>query len=79
MEVKLYQINLNRDAEGRAFMSQEWLSRKTDNPTIIDSSIYDCVFDGEIDGDSPEDAFAFFNFDHPEGYRGTAAPVLGGV
>ena len=50
MEVKLYQINLDRDEEGRAFMGQDWLSKKVDDPTKIDSSIYDCVFDGEIDG-----------------------------
>ena len=68
MEVKLYQINLERDDEGRAFMGQDWLSKKVDDPTKIDSSIYDCVFDGEIDGSTLEDAFAAFNFDHPDGY-----------
>lgn len=75
MEVKLYQIDLDRDAEGRAFMSMETLARMGADPTVIDSSIYDCVFDGEIDGDSPEDAFAIFNFDHPDGFRGRSMSV----
>ena len=75
MKVKLYQIDLDRDTEGRAFMSQDWLARKAENPTVIDSSIYDCVFDGEIDGDSLEDAFATFNFDHPDGFRGRSMSV----
>ena len=44
MEVKLYQIDLDRDAEGRAFMSQEALARMGADPMVIDSSIYDCVF-----------------------------------
>ena len=75
MKVKLYQIDLDRDTEGRAFMSQDWLARKAENPTVIDSTIYDCVFDGEIDGDSLEDAFATFNFDHPDGFRGRSMSV----
>ena len=75
MEVKLYQIDLDRDAEGRAFMSQEALARMGADPTVIDSSIYDCVFDGEINGDSLEDAFAAFNFDHPDGFRGRSMSV----
>lgn len=75
MEVKLYQINLERDEEGRAFMSQDALQRMCDNPTEIDSSIYDCVFDGEIDGSTLEDAFATFNFDHPDGFKGRSMSV----
>ena len=30
MKVKLYQIDLDRDTEGRAFMSQDWLARKAE-------------------------------------------------
>ena len=75
MDVKLYQINLDRDEEGRAFMSQDWLARHVDDPVKIDSSIYDCVFAGEIDGSTLEDAFAIFNFDHPDGYKGRSMSV----
>ena len=75
MKIKLYQINLDRDTESRAFMSWEWIAQKTENITDIDSSIYDCVFDGEIDGNSLEDAFAAFNFDHPDGFQGRSMSV----
>ena len=75
MEVKLYQINLDRDEEGFAFMGQDYLSKKKDDPTRIDSQIYDCVFDGEIEGSSLEDAFATFNFDHPDGFKGRSMSV----
>lgn len=40
MEVKLYQINLDRDEDGLAFMGQEYLSKQKDDPTQIDSQIY---------------------------------------
>lgn len=75
MKVKLYQIDLDRDTECRAFMSQDWLARKVENPTVIDSTIYDCVFDGEIDGDSLEDAFATFHSGRPDGFRGRSMSV----
>ena len=75
MKIKLYQINLDRDTESRAFISWEWIAQKTENITDIDSSIYDCVFDGEIDGNSLEDAFATFNFDHPDGFQGRSMSV----
>ncbi len=75
MEVKLYQINLDRDEEGLAFMGQDYLSKQKGDPTQIDSQIYDCVFDGEIDGSTLEDAFATFNFDHPDGFKGRSMSV----
>ena len=75
MEVKLYQINLDRDEDGLAFMGQDYLSKQKDDPTQIDSQIYDCVFDGEVDCSSPEDVFAMFNFEQPDGYRGRSMSV----
>ncbi len=75
MEVKLYQINMDRDTEGRAFMSQEALARMGADPKVIDSSIYDCVYDGEIDGDTLGDIFATFNFNYPENFHGRSMSV----
>ena len=75
MKVKLYQINLDRDIEGLAFMSQQALSRMVENPKVIDSSIYDCVFDGEIDGNTLGDIFATFNFRYPDGFHGRSMSV----
>ena len=69
MRIKIYQINMERDDEGCAYMGMDFVNRKLglDDPA---SEIYEQVFDGEIDGKSPEDVFAKFNWDHPEGYRG---------
>jgi hypothetical protein len=74
MKIKIYQINMERDNEGCAFMSMDFVNRKLglDHPA---SEIYEQVFDGEIDGKSPEDVFAKFNWDHPEGYRGRSLSV----
>ena len=40
MEVKLYQINLDRDEEGLAFMGQDYLSKQKDDPTQIDTNAF---------------------------------------
>ena len=74
MKIKIYQINMERDDEGCAFMGMDFLNRKlgVDHPA---SEIYEQVFDGEIDGKSPEDVFAKFNWDHPENYRGRSLSV----
>ena len=65
---------MERDDEGCAFMGMDFLNRKlgVDHPA---NEIYEQVFDGEIDGKSPEDVFAKFNWDHPEGYRGRSLSV----
>lgn len=75
MDVKVYQINLDRDDEGLAFMSQDYLSRHQDDPMVIDSKIYDCVFDGDVECESLEDIFAMFNLDHPDGFKGRSMSV----
>lgn len=42
---------------------------------VIDSSIYDSVFEGEINCESLEDVFRMFNINHPEGYRARSLSV----
>ena len=71
MKVKLYQINFDRDHEQRMFRS---CPMKNGKPSV-DSSIYDMVYAGEIEGNNAEDAFAVFNFDHPEDFRGHSMSV----
>ena len=48
---------------------------KENGKPAVDSSIYDMVYEGEIEGHDPEDAFATFNLDRPVGYRGRAMSV----
>ena len=49
MDIRLYQINRERDEERRALLSTEALARRGFDPKVIDSSIYDCVFEGTVD------------------------------
>lgn len=69
MDIKIYQINMDRDDNGVCFMSYDSLPRfqKTQD---IDSSLYDLVFEGTVDAKHLEDVYRIFNIDHPEGYRG---------
>lgn len=75
MEIRLYQINLDRDENNRAFMGSDRLDRSSEGSPVIDESIYDCVFSGELDCETPEDVFAKFNFEHPEGHQGRSMSV----
>jgi len=69
IRMRLYQINMDRDEKGLAFMNYEFVKKHT-RTDRIDRRIYDCVFEGEVDCKSLESVFALFNFRHPEGYRG---------
>jgi len=74
MKVTLYQINYERDKKQQMFRSLD--TCPTENgKSFVDSSIYDKVFEGEIDGKDPEDAFSAFNFDHPENFHGRSMSV----
>ena len=74
MEIKIYQINMERDKGMVAFESLENL-QAFHNITAIDSSIYDKVFEGNVDCAGLEDVFQMFNLDHPENYRGRSLSV----
>ena len=69
MNIRIYQINADRDYNCVRFESLEELER-IQGSTEIDSSIYDCVFAGEVECIDLEDVYQKFNIDHPEGYRG---------
>lgn len=47
MNVRIYQINMKRDANNVAFMNYESLP-KFQGSSEIDSSLYDKVFEGEV-------------------------------
>lgn len=72
MKIKIYQVNMDRDEKRVAF---ENLDRLESQNLPIDSSIYDTVFDGEVDGDTLEDVFRIFNIERPEGYQGRSLSV----
>lgn len=74
MDVRLYQINLDRDENGIAFESLDTMQKWQKSPDI-DSAIYDKVFEGTIDASDLEGVYEIFNLDHPDGYSGRSMSV----
>ncbi len=75
MDIKLYQINQNRDEERRALLSTEALARRGFGPKVIDSSIYDCVFEGTVNCSDLEEVYTLFNVNPPEDFQGHSMSV----
>jgi len=74
MNIKIYQIDLDRDENGVAFESYESLSKYQDSDKV-DSELYDKVFDGSVEAQNLEDVYRIFNIDKPEDYRGRSLSV----
>ena len=75
MKIKIYQINMNRDKDRVAFENLDQLEEFFDAREIPDCSIYDKVFEGEVDCGNLEEVFEMFNLEHPEGYKGRSLSV----
>ena len=75
MDIRLYQINRERDEERRALLSTETLARRGFGPKVIDSSIYDCVFEGTVNCSDLEEVYTLFNVDPPENFSGHSMSV----
>lgn len=74
MEINIYQINLDRDRDGLAFISHDLVNAKQGSPDI-NPQLYDKVFSGEVTADTLEDIYRIFNLEHPEGYAGRSLSV----
>ena len=74
MEIRIYQINSDRDTDGYKFMGMDWV-KKYWGEQGVDSEIYDKVYDGSIDGSTLEDVFCTFNFSRPVGFKGHSLSV----
>ena len=74
MQIRIYQINMERDQNRVAFESLELLEQYQGS-TRIDSSIYDQVYEGDVDCAGLEDVFRMFNLDHPVEYHGRSLSV----
>ena len=75
MDIRLYQINRERDEEHRALLPTETLARRGSGPKAIDSSIYDCVFEGTVNCSDLEEVYTLFNVDPPENFSGHSMSV----
>ena len=72
MNITLYQVNPTRGKDS-LFMSLAWLREKG---MAVDPSIYDKVWDGEVDASDLERVFAIFNADNrPNSYTGRSMSV----
>ncbi len=74
MKIKIYQVNLVRDEMLIAFMGLDALP-KFQGTSEVNSSIYDCVYAGDVDCKTLENVFQMFNMEHPEGYTGRSLSV----
>lgn len=74
MKIKIYQVNMERDPNNVCFMSYDRLE-KLQGTTDIDSTIYDKVFEGEVNCLTLERLYEIFNREHPAGYKGRSMSV----
>lgn len=72
MRIKVYQVENDLDSKGVKFCSYDSAMKLA---SVIDPSIYECVFDGNIDAKNLEDVFEALNCEHPIGYRGHSLSV----
>jgi len=74
MKIRIYQINMGKDEKRVAYQGLDELERFQGSKEI-DSGIYECVFDGEVDCKGLEDVFRKFNYERPDGYTGHSLSV----
>ena len=74
MKIRIFQINMGRDEKSEAFLGIDEREHVL-NLSEINSSIYDCVFSGDVDCSGLEDVYQKFNIDHPDGYNGRSLSV----
>lgn len=70
-DAKLYGI---KEAKAEDFKLSKTILGTLEGP-VVDSAIYDKIYDGEIEGHNLEDVYRKFNIDHPEDFRGHSLSV----
>lgn len=75
MRVKVYQINKERDVHNVKFHPLKYLSQLSGS-SEVDPSIYDEVFDGDLETSNLEEIFQKFN--HSQSYRHAGHPLFRG-
>lgn len=73
-DIRIYQIDLDRDNEGVAFEPYGTLARYQGSPDV-NPALYDKVFDGAVDVSDIEDIYRIFNAEMPAGYEGHSLSV----
>lgn len=73
-EIKIYQINLDRDNDGVAFEPYGSLAKYQDSPDV-NAALYDKIFDGAVEASDIEDIYRIFNIEKPDGFEGRSLSV----
>ena len=73
-DIRIYQIDLERDHDSLAFKPYSSLSDRQHSPGI-DPELYELVFDGSVEAQDIEDIYQIFNTEKPEGYEGRSLSV----
>ena len=74
MNIKIYQVDMDRDKNNVAFMRLESLER-FQGSSQVQSDIYNKVFEGEVDCKSLDDVYQMFNLNHPADFCGHSLSV----
>lgn len=74
MKIRIYQVNTDRDTKNIAFMRYESLP-KFQGSNQINSSVYDKVFERDVNCKTLEDVYQKFNQNHPKGYKARSLSV----
>jgi hypothetical protein len=70
MEIKIYQVNTDRDDNEIAFMPYSYAEIQG-----IEPYSYDMVYSGNLPANNLEEVFTILNTQHPEDYRGRSLSV----
>lgn len=73
MRIKIYQINSDRDTLRVKFaglQETQKVQRLNGRSALLDPTLYDEVYDGEVDCKTLEDVYTLFNTNHPPFFRG---------
>ncbi|MBQ3416969.1 MAG: DUF3846 domain-containing protein [Ruminococcus sp.] len=74
MNINIYQIDTERDSKRICFFGLDEIKKLTKSD-MLDCTIYDKLFSGEVDCNNLEDVYRMFNTDRPKGYTGRSLSV----
>ena len=74
MKINIYQINIDRDTDNRAYMDTDHLNHFFGS-TEVKSELYDKVFSGNVECETLDDVYRKFNIDQPKEYRGRSLSI----
>ncbi len=78
MKIKIYQINSDRDTLRVKFTGMhktQKIQQSSGHSSLIDPTLYDEVFSGEVDCKTLEDVYTLFNINHPPFFRGHSLSI----